>query len=83
MEFTDVSPKDSTPNFPEVNPVVTEFVAVFSEDLPDKLLLTHDTQHVIELVSEASLSGLPHPRLDPTKQIELKKQVDELSLENK
>jgi len=26
---------------------------------------------------------LPHPRLDPTKQIELKEQVDELSLENK
>ena len=37
-EFTDISPKDSALNLPEVNPIVTESVAVFSEDLPDKLL---------------------------------------------
>ena len=41
-EFTDVSPKDNTLNLPEVNHNVTESVAVFSEDLPDKLLLPCD-----------------------------------------
>ena len=78
-EFADISLKDRS-NLPEVNPIVTESV-VFSEDLPDKLLLTRDIQHVIELISGANLPDLPHPRLDPTKQIEFKGQVDELSLE--
>jgi len=41
----------------------------------------HDIQHTIELISGANLPELPHLRLDPTKQIELEGQVDELSLE--
>jgi len=49
-EFSDVSPTDSTLNLPEVNPIVTEFGDVFSEDLPDKLLLTCDIQHAQELI---------------------------------
>jgi len=80
-EFTDVSPKDSALNLPEVNPIVKESIAVFSENLPDKLLLTRDIQHAIELFTGANLPDLPHSRLDPIKQIELKGQVDELSLE--
>ena len=48
-----------------------------------KLPLTRDTQHAIELVSRASLFDLPHYRMNPITHIELKKQVDELSLENK
>jgi len=41
-----------------------------------------DIQHAIELIPRANLFDLPHhPRLDPTKQIELKWIVDELSLE--
>ena len=51
-EFTDVSPKDSTPNLPEVNHIVTEYITNFSEDLPDKLLLTRDIQHAIELIQQ-------------------------------
>ena len=78
-EFTDVSPKDSTLNLLEVNPIVKESIVVFSEEPPDKLLLTYDIQHVIELIPGANLPDLPHSRLNPTKQIEL--QVDELSLE--
>ena len=66
-EFTNVSPKDNALNLPEVNPIVTESVAVFSKDLPDKLLLTHDIQHVIELIPGANFSDLPHPRSDRTK----------------
>jgi len=42
-----------------------------------------DIQHTIELIPEANLPDLPHPKLDPTKQIGLKEQVDELSLEKK
>ena len=61
-EFTDISSKDSAQNLPEVNPIVKESIAVFSEDLLDKLLLTRDIQHAIELIL-----GLPHPRLNPTK----------------
>ena len=79
-EFTDISPKDSTLNLLEVNSIITESV-VFFEDLPDKLLLTRDIQHAIELIPGANLPDLSHSRLDPTKQTELKGQVDELSLE--
>jgi len=41
----------------------------------------HDTQHAIELVS-GGLPDLPQHRMDPIIPIELKEQVDELSLEN-
>ena len=60
------------------SPVITEFVAVFSEDLSDKLSLTRDIQHAIEIVSGASLSDLPHYKIDHVKHIELERQVDEL-----
>jgi len=56
---------------------------VFSEYLPDKLPPTRDIQHTIDLILRANLPDLPYPRLDPTKQTELKGQVDELSLEVK
>ena len=44
-EFTDISPKDNTLILPEVTPVITVFVAIFSEDLMDKLPPTHDICH--------------------------------------
>jgi len=81
-ELTDVSTKDNTSNLPEVTLIITKSV-VFSEGLSDKLPLTRDIQHAIELVPGANLPNLPHPRLDPTKQTKLKRQVDELSLEVK
>ena len=73
-----ISRKDSTLNLPKVNPIVTESVAVFSKNLLDKLLLTRDIQHAIELIPGANLPDLPHFRLNPTKQIDLKWQVDKL-----
>jgi len=51
-----------------------------SEDLPGKLSLTHVIQHVIDLTPGASLPDLPHHKMDPTMHIELKGQVDKLSL---
>ena len=48
-KFTNVSLKENDLNLPEVNPIVTESVIVFSEDLLDKLLLTRDIQHTIKL----------------------------------
>jgi len=71
-ELTDVFPKDNTPNLPEVAPIITEYVAVFSEDLPNKLPSMRDIRHAIELIPGAYLPDLSHPRLDPTKQTELK-----------
>jgi len=54
-EFTNVSPKDSALNLPQVNSIVNESIVVFSEDLQDMLLLTHDIQLAIELITGASL----------------------------
>ena len=63
--------------------MTTEFDDVLSEDLPSKLPLTRDIQHIIDLISGASLPDLPHPKLNPTEQTECERQVDELSLEVK
>ena len=60
-----------------------EFDDVLSKDLSDKLPLTHDIQHAVDLTSGVSLPDLLHHRIDPTMHIELKRQVDELSLEIK
>ena len=59
-EFTNVSPKDSALNLPQVNSIVNESIVVFSEDLPNKLLLMHDIQQVIELIPWANFFNLPH-----------------------
>jgi len=71
------------PLLPTPSLVIAELVDALSEDLSDKLSLTRDTQHVIELVSKVNLLDLPHHRMDPITPIELKEQVDDLSLENK
>ena len=63
--------------------MIKEFVVVFSENLPDKLLLMCDIQHAIQLVSGASLLDLPHHKIDHVKHIEPESQVDELLLEIK
>ena len=58
-----------------------ELVKVLSENLPDKLPPTRDTQQATDFAPRASLPSLPHYRMDPITPIELKKQVNELSLE--
>jgi len=79
-EFTDVFPKDS---LPKVTHVTMEFNDVLSKDPSDKLPPTHNIQHVIDLTPGASLPDLLHHRIDLTMHIELKRQVDKLSLEIK
>ena len=60
--------------------MITGSAEVLHEDFPDRLQPMRDIQHVIDLTPGASLPDLPHHRIDPTMHIELKGQVDELSL---
>ena len=71
-KFTDVFPENSIPSLLEVTPVTTEFDDVLSEDLLHKLPPTRDIQHV-DLLPEASLPDLPHPRLNPAEKTEFEK----------
>ena len=80
-EFTDIPPKDSTPISAKLIHVITGIAGVLHEALPDRLQPMRDIQHVINLTPGASLPDLPHYRIDPIMHIELKRQVDELSLE--
>jgi len=79
-EFTDISPRYSTPISPILIHVITGSAEVLHEDFPDRLQPMRDIQHVIDLTPGASLPDLPHHRIDPTMHIELKARVDELSL---
>jgi len=80
-KFTNVPPEDNTSISSKLIHVIMGIAEVLHEGLLDKLPPTHDIQHAIDLVPEASLSHLPHHRMDPLMHIELKGQVDELSLE--
>ena len=59
----------------EVKLVLQEFKDVFPEALPDHLLPMHDIQHAIDFVPGATLPNLPHYRMNPTKHVELQRQV--------
>ena len=58
--------------------MITEIAEVLHEDIPDRLPLMHDIQHVIDLVPGVGLFDLPHYMMDSTIYIELEGQVDEL-----
>ena len=62
----------------EAEPILAEFTQLFPEELPNHLPPLRDIQHAIDLVPGATLSNLPHYRLNPTEHAELKRQVDEL-----
>ena len=63
--------------------MTTELDDVLPEDFQHKLSPTRDIQHVVDLIPEARLPNLPHPRLNPTEKTDFKSQADELSLEGK
>ena len=63
---------------PEVTPVIIEFPDVFPDDLLNKLPPMRDIQHAINLIPRASFPNFSFYRMNPTKHIELKRQVDEL-----
>lgn len=62
----------------EVEPVLAEFSDIFPEDLPNELPPMCDIQYTIDLVLGATLPNLPHYRMNATKHVELKRQVDDL-----
>ncbi|XP_020257552.1 uncharacterized protein LOC109834065 [Asparagus officinalis] len=74
----EVAKESNTSLPPEVTPMISEFANVFPEDLPEKLPPMRDIQHAIDLVPRASLTNLPHYRMNPTEHTKLKRQVDEL-----
>lgn len=63
---------------PDVDLIFKEFHDMFPEDLPKELPSMRDVQHVIDLFPSANLPNLPHYRMNPTEDAELKRLVDEL-----
>ena len=58
--------------------MLKEFSEILPQDLPGELPPMRDIQHAIDLVSGATLSGLPHYRMNPMEHAELLRQVEEL-----
>ena len=76
-----LSLKSSSPSkqYPtKVQLLLKEFSDVFPEELPNKLPPMRDVQHAIDLVPGATLSNLPHYRLNPIEHAELKRQIEDL-----
>jgi len=61
-----------------IKPILKEFSKIFLQDLPGELPPMRDIQHAIDLVQGATLSNLPHYRMNPTEHAELQWQVEEL-----
>ena len=78
MVAREVTKESDETILPAVAPIITDFADVFPKDLQDQLLSMRNIQHVINLVSGATLPNLPHYRLNPMEHAELQKQVEEL-----
>lgn len=63
---------------PKVGPILREFQDIFPEDQPNELSPMHDIQQAIDMVPRATLSNLPHYRMNPIEHAELNNEVDEL-----
>ena len=68
---------DSQEHIPSVT-IMKEFADVFPEELSDNLPPMRDIQHAIDFISRATLPNLPYYKMNPTKHVELRRQVDEL-----
>jgi len=59
-----------------IKPILKEFFKVLLKDLSGELPPMRDILHVINLVSEATLSNLLHYRMNPAEHAELQCQVE-------
>ncbi|XP_022553253.1 uncharacterized protein LOC111203620 [Brassica napus] len=76
----DTKPEQGVVIPPEFTPVINEFQALFTEDLPAGLPPLRDLQHHIDLVPNATLPNRAHYRMSPEEHEELRRQVEELLL---
>ncbi|XP_024020183.1 uncharacterized protein LOC112092147 [Morus notabilis] len=63
---------------PRVKELITKFDDVIAEDVPMQLPPLHGIQHQIDLIPGAPLPNRAASRMNPTQQVELQKQVEEL-----
>ena len=66
----------------EVKPIIEEFVDIVLEEIPHGLPPTRDIQHLIDLIPFSVLPNKSAYRMSPKKHEELKRQVDDLIVEN-
>jgi len=56
-----------------IKPTMKEFSKILPQDLPSELSLMRDIQYAIDLVPRATLSNMPHYRMNPTEYAELQR----------
>ncbi|XP_076905234.1 uncharacterized protein LOC143560931 [Bidens hawaiensis] len=75
--LTESNPTETTIP-PQVQPLLAEYMDVFSPEIPPGLPLIQDIQHCIDFVPGASIPNKPAYRMNPTEFNELNRQVQEL-----
>jgi len=61
----ETEPNIEVPIPEHITPILKGFSEILSKDLPSQFPPIRDIQHAIDLVSEATLSNLPHYRMNP------------------